>query len=199
MRKIIVSSLIAIMLGVVAGRFFLNQQEKNVKCIMNASREEYTLEEGVESADAVVEVQVGDMVAEIDDSGLPQTIYEVQVVDVIKGDLPEKIEILQDGTKAIPMGDNPIFEKGERYILMIKKATLSRKSDNLYWIIKEYFVSGEQAVETLPTGEESINQKTLVVEEENTNTKIEEKKEELPYETDTLNKEELVTTIEEMD
>lgn len=174
------------------------KQEDNMQCVIHASRESYTLDESIEEADAVAEIQIDGIVKEVDSDGFPQTVHKAKVLNVYKGNLEEEIEVLQDGTVKMPISDNPIFEKGEKYILAMKKATANPECKGTYWILKEYFVAGNQAIETLPTGALTGEEEDIKTYESKRswNRAMMEKEAELPYDSEIMNKSELVEVIE---
>lgn len=200
-RKIIwgLTAVLTVAFSAAGTKLYLGaKQEDSLQYVISASRESYTLEEGIEEADAVAEIQVEGVVKEVDSDGFPQTIHKATVLNVYKGDLENEIEVLQDGTREMPMSDTPIFDKGEKYILVMKRATANPECRGSYWILKEYFVAGNQAVETLPTGrfvgeEEEI---TTYESRKTWNRAMAEKEAELPYDSEIMDKGELVELIE---
>ncbi len=70
-----------------------------------------------------------------------------------------------------------------------------------YWILKEYFVSGNQAIETLPTGEWTAEAEEVRTYDsaENWNREMIKKESELTYDSEILNKSDLVEVIEEVE
>ena len=177
---------------------WIKQAEKH--CTISASRVSYTLDESIEEADAVAEIQIGGVVEEVD-HGLPQTVHRASVLKTYQGELPEEIRVLQDGTRKTPMSDTPIFEKGEKYILVMKQTTSLDDNRDAYWILKEYFVSGNQAIETLPTGEWTAEAEEVRTYDsaENWNREMIKKESELTYDSEILNKSDLVEVIEEVE
>ena len=164
-------SALTIVTSAVGTNIYLSaKQENEVKYVISASREECSLDESVEQADAVAE-------------------------------LPEEIRVLQDGTKKMPMSDNPIFQKGEKYILVMKQAKSLEDNRDAYWILKEYFVSGNQAIGTLPTGELTAEAEEVRTYDsaENWNREMMRKESELAYDSEIINKSDLVEVIEEVE
>lgn len=122
------------------------------------------------------------------------------MVETYKGELPEEINVLQDGTKKMPVSDNPLFEEGERYILVLRNTVSLDDNDNSYWVLKEYFVSGNQAVETLLAGEPTADEDVIDIYDlaKSWNSEVSRKEAELPYNSEILNKSDLVDYIEEV-
>lgn len=203
MKKIVIWGLVSVLTivsSVMGTRFYLSSKEaQNMQCVISASREAYTLEEGLEQADAVAEIQIGNVVEEVD-HGIPQTVHRAKVINTYKGNLSEEIRVLQDGTRQMPMGDSPVFEKGEKYILVMKQTTSLNDNKDAYWILKEYFVSGNQAMETLPTGELTAEQEEVETYDtpKSWNREMIQKDSEITYDSKVLDKTDLVEVIEEV-
>ncbi len=194
-------SALTIVTSAVGTNIYLSAKQAEKHCTISASRVSYTLDESIEEADAVAEIQIGGVVEEKNDSDLPKTIHKAHVLEIYKGSLPDEINILQDGTYHMPISDNPIMEKGEKYLLVMKKSTLHNDYDQLYWILKEYFVSGNQAVETLPTGGLTAEEEEMRTYDsvKNWNRDMVQKESELTYESEIVNKSDLVEMIEEVE
>lgn len=202
-KRVILSVAIAftIVSSAMGTKAYLAAKEgENLQCVISASREEYALDESIEEADAVAEIQIKGVVGEFDD-GIPQTLHKASVIETYKGELPGEINVLQDGTKQMPVSDNPLFKKGERYILVMKKTVSLEDNENSYWVLKEYFVSGNQAVETLPTGELAADEVGIETYDsaQNWNRAVSRKEAELPYDSEILEKSDLVDYIEGME
>lgn len=194
-------SALTIVTSAVGTNIYLSaKQENEVKYVISASREECSLDESVEQADAVAEIQIENIVEEVN-HGMPQTVHKASVLETYKGELPEEIRVLQDGTKKMPMSDNPIFQKGEKYILVMKQAKSLEDNRDAYWILKEYFVSGNQAIGTLPTGELTAEAEEVRTYDsaENWNREMMRKESELAYDSEIINKSDLVEVIEEVE
>ncbi len=193
-------SALTIVTSAVGTNMYLSAKQAEKHCTISASRVSYTLDESIEEADAVAEIQIGGVVEEVD-HGLPQTVHRASVLKTYQGELPEEIRVLQDGTRKTPMSDTPIFEKGEKYILVMKQTTSLDDNRDAYWILKEYFVSGNQAIETLPTGEWTAEAEEVRTYDsaENWNREMIKKESELTYDSEILNKSDLVEVIEEVE
>ena len=201
-KKIILAAVIVftIVSSVMGTRAYLCAKDKeNLRSAICASRERYALDESIEEADVVAEVKIKGVVEEFD-NGIPQTLHRASVVETYKGELPEEINVLQNGTKKMPVSDNPLFEEGERYILVLRNTVSLDDNDNSYWVLKEYFVSGNQAVETLLTGEPTADEDVIDIYDsaKSWNSEVSRKEAELPYNSEILNKSDLVDYIEEV-
>ena len=98
----------------------------------------------------------------------------------------------------MPFSDTPLFKEGERYILVMKKTVSLADNSNSYWVLKEYFVSGNQAVETLPTGEFAAEETAIDTYDsaKSWNRAVSHKESALPYDSEVLDKSDLVEYIE---
>lgn len=199
-KRIMLAAVIALTIvsSAMGTRAYLTAREvENTQCVISASREEYALDDSIEEADAVAEIQIGEIVGEFD-NGIPQTLHKANVIETYKGELPGEIKVLQDGTKQMPVSDNPLLKKGEKYILVMKRTVSLEDNENSYWVLKEYFVSGNQAVETLPTGELAADEAGIETYDsaQNWNRTVRCKEAELPYDSEILKKSDLVDYIE---
>ena len=199
-KKIILALAVALTIvsSAVGTKAYLSAKEgENLQCIISASREEYELDDSIEQADAVAEIKFNGIVGEFDE-GIPQTLHRASVIKAYKGELPEEINVLQDGTKQMPFSDTPLFKEGERYILVMKRTVSRADNSNSYWVLKEYFVSGNQAVETLPTGEFAAEETAIDTYDsaKNWNRAVSHKEAALPYDSEVLDKSDLVEYIE---
>lgn len=201
-KKIILAAVIAftVVSSAMGTKAYLSaRMEENLQCVISASREEYALDDSIEQADAVAEIKINGIVEEYDNE-IPQTLHKASVIKSYKGELPEEIKVLQDGTRQMPMSDTPLFQEGERYILVMKKTVSLPDNGNSYWVLKEYFVSGNQAVETLPTGELAAEEAGIDTYDSarNWNQAVRLKEAELPYDSEILKKADLIDYIEEV-
>ena len=170
-----------------------------MKAQISASREYASLQKCVSEAAAVVEVKMEGIDSTIETDNFPQTIHNATIIKIISGNLPDNIKILQDGTTAIPVSDEPIFKSGEHYIFTLKKATGNIPYDNVYWITKEFYVNGDAAVEMIPSADTCVRSgnteiETLSIDECNSN--IKQKVNQVQHEVDIIKKEDLLQEIE---
>lgn len=197
MKKIISFLLLVNMLAITATVSLNQEQDSDTEMRISASRETYSLEESVEDSEAVLKVKIGNTIAEIKEGGFPQTVHEADVIETLKGNTSEKIKIIQDGTKSVPVDDNPLFEKGETYILVLKEADSTIEYDNAYWITDEYYVNKDTAVEIFP---KSDNESMDLPKQRNSEISraAKSKINELSFNPDVVETDELVEKIEEV-
>lgn len=175
------------------------KDKENLPSVICASRERYALDDSIEEADVVAEVKIKGVVGEFE-NGIPQTLHRASVIETYKGELPGEINVLQDGTKKMPVSDNPLYEEGERYILVMRNTVSLDDNENSFWVLKEYFVSGNQAVETLQTGDLAADEAAIDTYDsvKSWNSEVSRKEAELPYDSEILNKSDLVDFIGEV-
>lgn len=92
----------------------------------------YTFESASAEADAVARIVVGNWLGE--DTDLHKTYYEATVVQCFKGDLPEKITLLQDGCSSGTLKAYPLFTSGNELLVFINRASVTDYVSP-YWII----------------------------------------------------------------
>lgn len=92
----------------------------------------YTFETALSEADAVARIVVGDWLGE--DKDLYNTYYEATVLQCFKGDLPEKITLLQDGCSSGTLKAYPLFKSGNELLVFINHASVTGYVSP-YWII----------------------------------------------------------------
>lgn len=95
----------------------------------------YTFETAFSEADAVARVVVGNWLGE--DCDLQKTYYEASVLQCFKGDLPEKITLLQDGCSSGTLKQYPLFTSGNELLVFISKASVTSYASP-YWIIGSF-------------------------------------------------------------
>ena len=95
----------------------------------------YIFESAFSAADAVARIQVGDWLSE--DLELHKTYYEATVLQCFKGDMPETITLLQDGSSAATMRGYPLFTSGNEILVFLKEAALP-EYESPYWIIGSF-------------------------------------------------------------
>lgn len=95
----------------------------------------YTFDTAYSEADAVARVVVGNWLGE--DSELQKSYYEASVQECFKGDLPEKITLLQDGCSSGTLKQYPLFTSGNELLVFINKASVTDYVSP-YWIIGSF-------------------------------------------------------------
>jgi hypothetical protein len=185
---VIVMTLFFLLCGI-----FLKSARREIVEI-NASRVPLTLSECVDEAAAIVEVKMEGIDYITTANGFEQTVHKAEVVNSIKGNLEGTIQILQDGSPEFPFGGEPIFKKGENYLFTLKKASASGL-EGTYWAPKQYFVSGDAALELFP---EPQNTRAIqLLSEQQGDEKIQNKKKELNRDASVINKAELISFMGE--
>ena len=96
---------------------------------------QYTFASAFSDADAVARIKVGDWLSE--DNKIHQSYYEAAVLQCFKGDMPETITLLQDGSSAATLNRYPLFTRGNEMLLFLKEAALP-EYESSYWIIGAY-------------------------------------------------------------
>lgn len=110
-----------------------------------------TLEAEVNYSDAVACVRIGDWLG--DHSDKVTTKFEAEVIEVIKGELPTKITLLQDGTSESTFANYPLFTAGNELLVLLKKSnSKAAQNENTYWITGSYFTVFD--IVTFDSGEE---------------------------------------------
>lgn len=183
--------------GIFTGKFIVEKNSKTEQTI-SASRVSYSLSESIKEADVIAQIKIKGVNTTTKKNGIPQTIHDAVVLESYKGNLPDKLHVLQDGTLEMPFVDNPIFSEGETYLLIMKRGKLDYGIENVYWILKEYFVSDNQVIQTLPGEENTIQSEVSrndFFELKQKNQEILEKSKELPYEVDVIDKKQLINKI----
>lgn len=164
--------------------------------ILTASREIDSFEENVANADAILKVTIGDMKQELETGGVPQTIYEATVLDVMKGNVPDTVNILQDGTRKMPFKDIPLFSKGETYLLALKETEDVVIYNDTYWILDEYYINQDSAVDMFPkSSADSIDIEEQISSE--ISSQAERKANQLSFDAEVVDAEELLDKVEE--
>lgn len=95
----------------------------------------YTFETAFSEADAVARVVVGNWLGE--DNGLQKTYYEASVLQCFKGNLPDRITLLQDGCSSGTRKQYPLFTSGNELFVFISKASVTNYVSP-YWIIGSF-------------------------------------------------------------
>ena len=92
----------------------------------------YTFESALSEADAVARIIVGNWLGEDDE--LEKTYYEATVLQCFKGDMPDRITLLQDGCSSSTLKGYPLFTSGNELLVFINHASVT-DYDSPYWII----------------------------------------------------------------
>ncbi len=92
----------------------------------------YTFESALSEADAVARIIVGNWLGE--DKDLGKTYFEATVLQCFKGDLPERITLLQDGCSSATLKGYPLFTSGNEMLVFINHASVT-DYDSPHWII----------------------------------------------------------------
>lgn len=176
----------------------LKQQEvTSTVTTISLCRDVDSLEENVEEADAVLKVRIGSLIDEINLDELPQSIFKAEVLEVIKGEVGNQVNILQDGVKSIPVENSPLFKSGETYLLVLNKTDRTVPYENTYWITDQYFVNGDSAVEMFP----KMKEDEIDLEEQkpqDVSNAAQRKADTLTYDAEILDLNELVDVVEEV-
>lgn len=197
MRKILSVLVIINMIFLGLSTAIKQQDLTSTITTMSLCRDVDSLEESVEEADAVLKVRIGNLIDEINLDDLPQSIFQAEVLEVIKGEAGNQVNILQDGVKDIPVENGPLFKQGETYLLVLNKTDETVPYENTYWITDEYFVNGDSAVEMFPKlAEDEIDLDEQ--EPEDVSVKAQRKADALTYDAEILDLDELVEVVEEV-
>ncbi|MBQ4428260.1 MAG: hypothetical protein II871_00615 [Clostridia bacterium] len=78
-----------------------------------------TVQEAIERSDAVAMVRVGDWLGETTDK--LTTLFNAEVIETIKGELPAKFTLLQGGSSEFTYRDYPLFTYGNELFLFLTK------------------------------------------------------------------------------
>lgn len=73
----------------------------------------------IEGSDAIACVRIGDWLGDSGDT--ITTMFEAEVTEVIKGDLPKKITLLQGGTSEFTFAGHPLFTAGNELLVFLIK------------------------------------------------------------------------------
>lgn len=100
----------------------------------------YTFDKALTEADVVARIRVGDWIGETK----WQTFFEAEVLECLKGEAPEKITLLQDGSSKGTHRGYPLFTSGNEMLVFLNEATDVPEYDSLpeydspYWITGAY-------------------------------------------------------------
>ena len=98
---------------------------------------EERMTDAVENADAVACIRIGDWLGDTSDDR--NTMFEAETIELIRGELPERFVLLQDGTSTGTVYGFPLFTAGNELLLFLKKCGDTTKSllalpDDSYFI-----------------------------------------------------------------
>ncbi len=94
--------------------------------------EKYTPQRAFEKSDAVALVRVGTWLREDSENGY--TFYEAEILELYKGELPEKIILKQDGDSTDTIEGYPLFICGNELLVYMRESTTGLYVENCYWI-----------------------------------------------------------------
>jgi len=122
-----------------------NQQEKDDAEIDDNQRtldnidgeiEIFEFKEAVRTSNLIAQVKIIESVEEID-GPTPKTMYRATLIESLKGTSDAKeIFVLQQGNSDFVFRDNPLFKKGENYLLFLME-TADLDIEDSYWILGE--------------------------------------------------------------
>ncbi len=94
----------------------------------------YPFDEALELSEVVSEISIVKNVGEIYEP-TAKTIFSAVVTKTFKGSVApgDAIQILQEGNGKVEFNDTPLFQPGEKYVLILKKAT--DFPEGTYWIL----------------------------------------------------------------
>ncbi|PEI82687.1 hypothetical protein CN679_27645 [Bacillus pseudomycoides] len=93
-----------------------------------------SFKETLSEADLVVKVKIGDVVKEFNEPS-PGILYNAKVQETLKGQAGADIKVLQQGNSDYSFNGNPLFAKGQEFILVLKEAV--GLGENVYWLLGE--------------------------------------------------------------
>ncbi|MCL1807833.1 MAG: hypothetical protein FWG31_09045 [Oscillospiraceae bacterium] len=101
----------------------------------------YLLHEAVEESDLVLEVTISSWLGEeLSQGGV--TFFNVTANTVLKGEVPDNIVLIQVGDSKCTFKDFPLFQRGDRLIVFLKKAVANEfitdfdlDLENAYWLL----------------------------------------------------------------
>lgn len=105
---------------------------------IHAKLQTYNFEEAVNKADLIAEIEIEKYLEDIIEPS-PKTLFDAKIINTFSGDTNLKnIMILQQGNKEYSFNENPLFKKGDKYILFLKKAVGDRfDGTDTYWLLSE--------------------------------------------------------------
>lgn len=95
---------------------------------------EYDLKTGVEESDITAEVEITEWLGETSDPS-EKTFFKANLVKVYKNKINpslKEIKLMQEGNSEVTLKEYPLFKKGDKLILFLKK---SADVEDTYWIL----------------------------------------------------------------
>ncbi|WP_391203809.1 hypothetical protein [Psychrobacillus sp. L4] len=132
----------------------------------------YSFEEAVNKADLIAEIEIVKYLEDIKEPS-PKTLFDAKIINTFSGNTSlRNIEILQQGNKEYSFNENPLFKKGEKYILFLKKAVGDRfDGTDTYWLLGEetniYSVINNKIIKKWALWDEELT--SIEIEENNSN------------------------------
>ena len=96
----------------------------------------YSIEEATTGADAVARVRIGNWLGE--NAEQQCTYFEAAPIEVVKGELPENVVLMQDGYSSSIYERYPLFTYGNEVFLFLKTAVGDQPFENVFWIYGSY-------------------------------------------------------------
>lgn len=95
----------------------------------------FSIKEASQKADVIAEVEIVKELEELYEPG-HKTIYSAKVIHSLKGNVEDgsTVFVMQDGNSKVMFNDNPQFQSGETFILILMKAVSVDEPDT-YWIL----------------------------------------------------------------
>lgn len=94
----------------------------------------FTFDKAMSEASVVARICVGDWIGENE----RQTFFEAEVLECLKGEAPEKITLLQDGSSKGTINRYPLLASGNELLVFLNEATDISEYDSPYWIAGAY-------------------------------------------------------------
>ncbi len=98
----------------------------------------FTLEEGVEEADVVAWIRIGNWLGEDTDSLLTKTYFRAEVVECYKGNIPNNFVLKQYGSSAETTLGFPLFTYGNELLLFLNLSETDFTYGSCYYLIGDY-------------------------------------------------------------
>lgn len=95
-----------------------------------ARYEYFTFDKTMSEASVIARIRVGDWIGETK----WQTFFEAEVLECLKGEAPEKITLLQDGSSEGTIRGYPLLASGNELLVFLNEATDLPEYDSPYWI-----------------------------------------------------------------
>lgn len=75
----------------------------------------------IKKADAVAHIKIGNWVGEVGENGVGSTYFEAEVMNVFKGNLPQKIRFTQSGYSGGNLNDFPLYTYGNELLIFMRE------------------------------------------------------------------------------